>query len=134
MKIDPSLRGSLPRLVPQHRPEQTAAALPATPAELLRKLHECLRRLVDDGAADPSSFSCPKRWAELEDAVGCLIPVKRRLPGRLFWQFYLPLKDSRRRLEANSADRHAVNQLKYVEKVLTRAVNGLENTDSGPAQ
>ena len=116
----------------QHRPEQTAAASPATPADRLRKLHECLRRLLDAGAADPNDFRCPKRWAELEDAIESLIPVKRQLRRRLFWQCYLPLKGSRRRLEANPADGHAVDQLKHVEKVLTNAINGPGHTAQGP--
>jgi hypothetical protein len=93
-----------------------------TPMDLVRKLHDCLCKLLTDGDANRDSFHCATRWNEVECALENLIPVRHRLPRRLFWHVYLPLKDSRRRLEANPADGHAVNQLRYLEKVLSNAV------------
>jgi hypothetical protein len=102
---------------------ETVAIKADTPMSLVRKLHDCLRKLLEDGEANRDNFHCATRWNEVECALEELIPVRHRLPRRLLWHVHLPLKDSRGRLEANPVDRHAVNQLRYVEKVLSNAVH-----------
>jgi hypothetical protein len=94
-----------------------------TPMGLVAKLHDRLHELLADGEANRETFRCATNWIEVEDALEDLIPVRHRLPRRLFWHVYLPLRDSRRRLEANAVDPHGVNQLRYIERVLSNAVH-----------
>jgi hypothetical protein len=107
----------------RHERNIEAVAIKAdTPMSLVRKLHDCLCKLLAHGDANRDNFHCAIRWNEVECALEALVPVRHRLPRRLFWHVYLPLKDSRCRLEANPVDCHAVNQLRYIEKVLSNAV------------
>lgn len=110
----------------QHRLEQALNVMTVSPSGLVRKLHDCLRNLLAVGMANRDDFRCQTQWAELEDAIEDLIPVKRQLPGRLFWHVYLPLKDSRHRLDVNPFDNHAVHQLEYLKIVLANALDNCE--------
>ena len=104
------------------RSPEAVTSRAVTPMSLVRKLRDRLCKLLADGEAGRDGFHSPTRWNDVESALDDLIPVRHRLPPRLFWHVYLPLKDARRRLEANPADGHAVLQLRYIEKVLSNAV------------
>jgi hypothetical protein len=110
----------------QARLEDAMQAFADTPIRHVTNILFRLRRLIADGKANPDHFRSLTGWAEVEDCLEALSPLKRQLPGRLFWCVWLALKDSRRRLEANRLDAYAVNQLEYVTKVLANLFKQLQ--------
>jgi hypothetical protein len=110
--------------------EQALEALTTRALGPVKNLLARLHRLIADGKADPHNFTCLTSWAEVEDLIDDLIPLKRQLPRGLFWRVYLSVKDSKHRLEADCFDRCAVNQVEYVERALAHAVQKMESVSS----
>jgi hypothetical protein len=104
--------------------EQLVQALKDTPAARAHLLLSRLRQLLADGTKNPSEYQSATGWAEVEDLVEDLRPVKDHLRDGLFRQVMSWLKDSRQRLQQNNSDAYAINQLRSVEKTLSNAAAG----------
>jgi type VI protein secretion system component VasF len=99
-----------------------------TPQTQVQKALDQLREFIQRCKIDPHSFLCVTDWMELEDLVDNLRQIQSQLPSTLFRQVWSRLRDSRQRLQRNPHDEYAVNQLDYIEKVLTNAVQGFDHT------
>ena len=108
----------------QDRLEQILEGEANTPKTGVQNALDRLRSFLAAGKADPNSFRQVTDWMELEDLAESLRPINGQLPGELYRQVWSRLRDSRQRLEQNPREVYAVNQLEYIEKVLSKAGRG----------